>query len=344
MPRLTPAVLRTLDILELFLDDAEPLTAPEVARRTELPRSTVHELLATLVSRDYLRRDEATGTYALGVRLLQLGNAYSMRFDLLGAANEVARELSARTGETVSVALREGAEVLYLAKIEIREFTVGVSNIGQRLPANCTGLGKALLAAVPEAKLTGLYADPEHLPVMTEHSLSTLEKPRGRPARGTGARRASPSSTRSRNPASAARRPRCAAPTARSWPPSACRCRRCDGSCSPSRTGPISCVRARPDCRSSSGTRRPRGPESRAQPGPLEWRRCAVAPASAQNRRAWPITRSRTPAGRRTRGSPPSRGRPAGSRSASARCRRMARAGARTPPAATRPMRGSRGG
>ena len=175
MPRLTPAVLRTLDILELFLDDAEPLTAPEVARRTELPRSTVHELLATLVSRDYLRRDEATGTYALGVRLLQLGNAYSMRFDLLGAANEVARELSARTGETVSVALREGAEVLYLAKIEIREFTVGVSNIGQRLPANCTGLGKALLAAVPETK-RGLYADPEHLPVMTERSLSTLER------------------------------------------------------------------------------------------------------------------------------------------------------------------------
>lgn len=176
MPRLTPAVLRTLDILELFLDDAEPLTAPEVARRTELPRSTVHELLATLVSRDYLRRDEATGTYSLGVRLLQLGNAYSMRFDLLGAANEAARELSARTGETVSVALREGAEVLYLAKIEIREFTVGVSSIGQRLPANCTGLGKALLAAVPESKLAGLYADPGHLPVMTERSLSTLER------------------------------------------------------------------------------------------------------------------------------------------------------------------------
>ena len=54
MARLTPAVLRTLDILELFLEDSTPLSAPEVGRRTGLPRTTVHELLATLMSRDYL--------------------------------------------------------------------------------------------------------------------------------------------------------------------------------------------------------------------------------------------------------------------------------------------------
>ncbi len=173
MPRLTPAVLRTFDILELFLHGDAALSAPEVVRRTGLPRTTVHELLATLVSRDYLQRDEA-GTYRLGVRLLQLGNAYSSRFDMLQAANDVAREVSASSGETVSVALREGAEVFYLAKVEARELVPMASRVGQRLPASSTALGKALLAYLSPDVLRGLYADPENLPVLTDRSIRTL--------------------------------------------------------------------------------------------------------------------------------------------------------------------------
>lgn len=174
MTRLTPAVLRTLDILELFLEGgAAALTAPQVVSRTGLPRTTVHELLATLVSRDYLRKDEA-GTYRLGVRLLQLGNAYSARFDMLQAANDVAREMSHASGETVSVAVLEGPEVFYLAKVEARELVPMASRIGQRLPASSTALGKALLAFVPPDALPGLYPDPEHLPALTERSLRTL--------------------------------------------------------------------------------------------------------------------------------------------------------------------------
>ncbi|MFD1506662.1 IclR family transcriptional regulator [Georgenia yuyongxinii] len=174
MARLTPAVLRTLDILELFLEDGDAvLTAPQVVRRTGLPRTTVHELLATLVSRDYLQKDDA-GAYRLGVRLLQLGNAYSARFDMLQAANDVAREVSNASGETVSVALLEGAEVFYLAKVEARELVPMASRIGQRLPASSTSLGKAMLAYVPVETVRALYPDPEHLPVLTERSIRTL--------------------------------------------------------------------------------------------------------------------------------------------------------------------------
>ncbi|WP_166875905.1 IclR family transcriptional regulator [Salinibacterium sp. ZJ450] len=174
MPRLTPAVLRTLDILELFLDGDEPLSAPDVVRLTGLPRTTVHELLSTLVARNYLQRDDATSTFRLGVRLLHLGNAYSARFDLLKAANEVAREASDRSGETVSVALRQGAEVFYLAKVESRDILRLPSSIGQRLPANATGLGKVLLAYLPTDQLHALFPDPENLPVMTERTIRTL--------------------------------------------------------------------------------------------------------------------------------------------------------------------------
>lgn len=173
MARLTPAVVRTLDILELFLDGGAPLSAPDVVRLTELPRTSVHELLATLVARNYLQKDE-NGTYRLGVRLLQLGNAYSSRFDMLTAANEAARELSARLGETVSVAVLEGADVFYLAKVEARDNLRLPSSIGHRLPANATGLGKAMLAYVSPPRLRQLFPDADQLPVMTASSIRTL--------------------------------------------------------------------------------------------------------------------------------------------------------------------------
>lgn len=172
MARMTPAVVRTLDILELFLDGG-PLTAAEVVRRTDIPKTSAHELLATLVARHYLQKDEI-GTFRLGVRLLHLGNAYSERFDMLAAANEVARDLTARTGETVSVALRDGVQVFYLAKIE-PSYTLRLpSNIGQRLPASATALGKVLLAHVPAAALREMYAHTDALPRMTERSITSL--------------------------------------------------------------------------------------------------------------------------------------------------------------------------
>ena len=175
MARLTPAVMRTLDILELFLDTDVPLGAPDVVARTGLPRTTVHELLTTLVSREYLKKDEAANTYRLGVRLLHLGNAYSARFDMLSVANDTARELSNLSGETVSVALREGADVFYLAKIESRDNLRLPSSIGHRLPASVTALGKALLAYLPEDKVRDLYPDPGELPAMTERSIRSLD-------------------------------------------------------------------------------------------------------------------------------------------------------------------------
>lgn len=174
MARLTPAVMRTLDILELFLEAASPLTAPEVARKTGIPRTTVHELLTTLVAREYLVRDEPGTSYRLGVRFLHLGNAYASRFDLLSAANSVAREFADQSGETVNVAVREGANVFYLAKVQGRDNLRLPSSIGQRVPANVTALGKVLLSELPDDTLDALFPDAERLPALTERSITTL--------------------------------------------------------------------------------------------------------------------------------------------------------------------------
>lgn len=165
--------MRTLDILDLFLHGATALTAGEIVQETGLPRSTVHELLATLVARGYLQKNPTTGQYRLGVTVLHLGNAYAERFDLLGAANAAARALSDEVRETASVAILQGTSVFYLAKVERRALMPIPSNIGERLPASCTALGKALLAALPDETIRRMYAD--GLPVMTDDSIRNLD-------------------------------------------------------------------------------------------------------------------------------------------------------------------------
>ena len=73
MPRVVPAVIRALDIHELFLDRAQ-LSARDVAERLDLPRTTVHELLVTLVARSYLIAVPGQPVqYRLGMPLFELG-------------------------------------------------------------------------------------------------------------------------------------------------------------------------------------------------------------------------------------------------------------------------------
>ncbi|RII12306.1 Transcriptional regulator KdgR [Streptomyces sp. YIM 130001] len=172
MARLVPAVTRSLDILELFLEGDGTLSAPEVTRSLGLPRTTVHELIATLTARSYLVPVPARpGRYRLGVRTYQLGSRYSEDLDLAAEGRQVATEVADTCDETVHVAILEGTDVIYIAKVDSTHAVRMVSAAGRRLPAHCTSVGKMLLAALPEAELESRLADLE-LTAMTPHSIT----------------------------------------------------------------------------------------------------------------------------------------------------------------------------
>ncbi|MGW1886026.1 IclR family transcriptional regulator [Streptomyces sp. NPDC001970] len=154
MGRLVPAVSRALDILELFLSSDGTLSAPEVIRKLQLPRTTVHELLTTLTARNYLMPvPEQPGRYRLGVRTYQLGSRYAEQLDLAAEGRQVAREVAETCDETVHVALLEDTDVIYIAKVDSTHAVRMVSAAGRRLPAHCTAVGKMLLASLPPAEL-----------------------------------------------------------------------------------------------------------------------------------------------------------------------------------------------
>ncbi|MGJ7906931.1 IclR family transcriptional regulator [Actinopolyspora sp. H202] len=173
MARAVPALQRAFDILELFLDEPE-LSAPEITGKLGLPRTTVHELLSTLVERGYLVPSGRGGArYRLGVRGFQLGSAYAERLDLAREGQLVAEEVAAECNETVHLGIREGTEVLYIAKVDSGHPVRMVSAVGRRLPAHCTAVGKALLASLSKRELDELYGS-EKLRAMTDNSLTDL--------------------------------------------------------------------------------------------------------------------------------------------------------------------------
>ncbi|MEV2250273.1 IclR family transcriptional regulator [Streptomyces sp. NPDC050147] len=172
MGRLVPAVTRALDILELFLEGDGTLSAPEVTRRLQLPRTTVHELLTTLAARSYLVQiPDQTGRYRLGVRAYQLGSRYAEQLDLAAEGQQVAREVAETCDETVHVAVLEDTDVIYIAKVDSTHAVRMVSAAGRKLPAHCTSVGKMLLASLPPAELESRIAGRE-LVAMTQNSIT----------------------------------------------------------------------------------------------------------------------------------------------------------------------------
>lgn len=173
MTRLTPAVLRGLDVLELFLTEPGPLIGAEVARLTGHPRASVHELLTTLESRRYLTRDES-GAYSLGPSVLRLGNTYRDSMSLPRLGLRIAQEMVARHGETINVGTLSGPDIVYLVKVDSPHPVRLVSRIGGSLPAATTAVGKALLAWLPEPELDALLAF--DLPQLTPRTLTDPDR------------------------------------------------------------------------------------------------------------------------------------------------------------------------
>ena len=143
LARITPSVTRALRILELFLNDQYPLSVPEIVSRLGLPRTTTHELVNTLIHSAYLRRDaKHPNKVFLGPKVFELGNVYASKLELISEGRKVAEEIVAKCDETVQMAILDGIEAVFVAKVECSKMVRLVSGVGSRLPAHCTAVGK----------------------------------------------------------------------------------------------------------------------------------------------------------------------------------------------------------
>lgn len=152
------AVRKALEILCQFDQQTAALAVSEVSRRLSIPKSTAHNLLRTLQAYDFLQQDPADRRYRLGPRLFELSSVFSRHTPLLAAARPHLKRLAERTRETVKLGVLSEGEVLILAAIESPFQLHTRGDEGKRAPLHCTGLGKAILAALSDAQVRAILA------------------------------------------------------------------------------------------------------------------------------------------------------------------------------------------
>lgn len=136
---------RTDAILASFEPQGGALNLTTIVKRTGLPKATAHRLLMELQRLRLVERANDQ-SFQLGGRLFELGMLASIGRGLIEIASPFLQDLHARTNETVHLGVREGSEVVYIAKVGGHHQDRIPSRLGGRMPLHCTAIGKVLLA------------------------------------------------------------------------------------------------------------------------------------------------------------------------------------------------------
>jgi DNA-binding IclR family transcriptional regulator len=161
------SVQRAAALLEAIAAAAEPLTAPELAERCGLNRSTAWRILATLEEKSLVDRDPATNRYSVGHAVTRLASAAAD--SLPRQARPHLEELSRRTGETVSLAVPRRLQLVYVDQVQAPH-VMAADWLGRAVPLHATSTGKALLAFLPPEELESALT--QSLPPFTDRTIT----------------------------------------------------------------------------------------------------------------------------------------------------------------------------
>lgn len=143
------SVLKAFRIMELFTYEQPRLTLAEIARRMDMPKSTIHNLLSTLKSIDCIEKLD-DDTYALGLGFLPLTQYLRVNVEIRDRAAPLLRDLADACGESVYLAVLERTRCRFIYVIETSHRLQARSALGGVSPMHSSGIGKAILAFLPE--------------------------------------------------------------------------------------------------------------------------------------------------------------------------------------------------
>jgi DNA-binding IclR family transcriptional regulator len=152
------SVAKALTIINILAENQRAMSLAEIAAKIALPKTTIHGLLSTLRDYGYVEQSDFDGNYRLGIILFEIGSKVADNWDVRKVATPYIQKLVDGTGETVHLVRLDKGEVLYIDKHESTQSLRIVSEIGSRLPAHCTGVGKALLAFISPAEVKRIIA------------------------------------------------------------------------------------------------------------------------------------------------------------------------------------------
>jgi IclR family transcriptional regulator, acetate operon repressor len=171
--KLVKSAQRTLEILEILGAAREPITVAELYRQTGYPRSSLHQLLHTLLAMRWVESSTDGTAVGIGPRALLTGTAYLDRDPALPFATRALEQIRDKVNYTSHYARLDGPNVIYLATRETADSHRAVSRVGRQLPAHATALGKALLAELTPREVTALLPGP--LTGLTRNTLTDTD-------------------------------------------------------------------------------------------------------------------------------------------------------------------------
>ena len=165
------AFARGLSVMTAFSGQHQPMKLSEVARIVDLPRATVRRCLLTLQALHYVESD---GRYfSLSPQVLMLARAYLSSSVLPRVAQPFIERVSETIGESCSLSILHGPDVVYIARSGRRRMASLHRDVGTHLPAYCTSMGRILLATLPPRELDTFLASAK----LERHTLRTITDP-----------------------------------------------------------------------------------------------------------------------------------------------------------------------
>jgi DNA-binding IclR family transcriptional regulator len=166
---------RAIDVLLLFDEEHPSLTAGEIARRLDMPRSTTYRYLQTLRSYNLIE-DDAGGGFRLGTRIFQLARIAGQGIGYVEIARPYMADLAALTGEVVLLTRRSGAQVICIERVEgDPRHPIRLSyERGHVLPLHAGASAKVLLAFSEPAEIEAVMNSIESLPRYTDRTVLDL--------------------------------------------------------------------------------------------------------------------------------------------------------------------------
>jgi IclR family pca regulon transcriptional regulator len=165
------SIERGFAVLLAFDEDRVSPNLAELAAVTGLSRPAVRRILLTLQRLGYVRA--AGSRWSLTPRVLSIGQHYSASNAMIEIAQPHLLELSAKTGESASLAELDGRDAVYVARVPVRRIMSINVSIGTRIPAFATSMGRVLLAWAPDVVVEEIIAG--GLPALTRHTVTDVE-------------------------------------------------------------------------------------------------------------------------------------------------------------------------
>lgn len=166
---------RALDILELIVGRENGMGVTEISRELDIHKSTVYRLLDTLKFRGYLEKNEDNHKYITGINLFELSSKVLNDIDSRVRVRPYLEELMQKTKETIHLGILDSGEIIYLDKVESTATIRMYSQVGKRVSAHSTSLGKAIMAHLPEEQVKEILQE-KGMEKETKNTITEKEK------------------------------------------------------------------------------------------------------------------------------------------------------------------------